>query len=93
MTVVFLWNYQKYSTGNSKAFSEIRKKDEYKFNQLCACISKRMRKGEGLNYKARRYKFEIGVNFKQILIFIKYFQNSTELRHACNEKALFTTEE
>lgn len=33
MTVVFLWNYHKYS--NSKAFSEIRKKDKYKFNQLC----------------------------------------------------------
>lgn len=84
MTVVFLWNYQKYSNSNStNSISSV----------YTACISKRMRKGEGLNKKSRRFKFEIGVIFKQILIFIKYFQNSTELRHACNEKALFTTEE
>lgn len=43
-------------------------------------------------YKAKRFKFEISFDFKQLLIFIKCFQHTVELKYACNEKALFTGE-
>lgn len=55
-----------------------------------ACVSKRIKKGVGLKEKAKRFKFDISVNFKQLLIFIKCFQQTFKAEYACNEKALFT---
>lgn len=55
-----------------------------------ACVSKRIKKGVGLKEKAKRFQFDISVNFKQLLIFIKCFQQTFKAEYACNEKALFT---
>lgn len=94
-------NHQKFS--NTDAFDEIKSQrrkrlKEKKMNTnsisavYSACISKRMRKGEGPRQQAKRFKFGISFNFKHLLIFIKCFQHTVELEDACNEKALFTTE-
>lgn len=69
----------------------MREKNEYKFSQYCVCRLNIKENEEGLNEKARRFKFEISFNFKQRLIFIKCFQHTVELEDACDEKALFTT--